>query len=229
MKIKALIISFVFFFIGVLPFHANAFILTNEITTSAQSGTNQPNGIQYNILCPEDFVIQQIGIYTRSGSGGTHSIALYFPSFVTASNSITSTQGWKYFSIDDLPCSNATSTTFVINTSNTYYSYLLPNTATTTNIKVVRNSDNLILRYFLKLSANSATSSGSAIYLFNDNINGMTTEWECTASGDITNCLSIATSTLPNDQLISFGILFFIFCVTLLLGVMLVYPLYARK
>lgn len=159
--------------------------------------------------CVDGEEMTSLSFFTRS-STGSRTLSMIVASSTVATTTISTTPALAVFSGFSIPCSGGLiGIDFTISAGNFYVygfqgdsagDYKLLNTSGTIYNFVHRAT------FVLPLTSGSGGGGGggSNIYV-GDTISGMVSEWECTTSGDTTNCEAIATSSIgmyngPNFQ-----------------------------
>jgi len=215
MKIKTLIGCFVFFLIGVLPVHSY------YIEHGVGNNKTVTGDLNFTIFCRDNLTITKIEQLYGSQTAGSV-IDLVLPS-ETVRATTTGTTGVLTYNFTGQTClaSSTIPATLDYISGDTSWTYRrLLKTGSTISGYTPDVPNTLIY-----------AEADEPTYWFPQNYTFSYTHVIIASSTSASSSSSVATTTIIsiNDQLLGFTLLYFIFAITLALGIMLIYPLYARK
>lgn len=210
MYIKTLIVFLVALTIGVFNVQADIGEVKIAQNNFSSQNTGTVSGTDYKIYCPSEYNIVRFGWQGKINSS-TQTLGYYFNNLWHSSSTLSTTQTWKFFTLN-IPCDEVNGVPFEIISPVNYYSYSatysigtsweLPQVYVANITSGTYNSFLLELKLPLTQGNASSSSMGSAT----------------------TTILS------SNDGIISFTALYIVFFITITLGLLLFIPFfYVRK
>lgn len=206
MYIKTLIVICSFLTIGVFNVHANfGDVNVTRQTASPTTFSTATSTTPFELSCVPGQMLETFGFYTRSFSG-TRNLGLSIDGVAKSTTTITTTPAYASYTDVDTLCLDGSWDVKFTPSASTFYVY---------GTQGDTQGD-----YVLLYTGTGATYGARYTATFSLPLTVSTS----------TNMGSATTTVLTqNDALLSFALLYFVFVLTIVLFVGVLYPIYARK